>query len=229
VKPVIILVAQTVRLFIEWLVYSLWKCFLFFLRLFGLVFLFKKFFPDDNKLPTGFIWLIGLYSAIFGITSQIYENQLDRLENRASILITALLNEKTGRLATLQIPKIKEKAVLPVAPEFLDPFSVFNSLFSVTAKHKDTIDRLDEALALLNKDLEVRDLGGWDLREANLQGANLQEANLRGANLRGVDLRGADLQETNITLEQLKKAKVYSSTKLPEHIDKSQLTLRIEK
>ena len=208
-KPVIILVAQTVRLFIEWLVYSLWKCFLFFLRLFGLVFLFKKFFPDDNKLPTGFIWLIGLYSAIFGITSQIYENQLDRLENRASILITALLNEKTGRLATLQIPKIKEKAVLPVAPEFLDPFSVFNSLFGVTAKHKDTIDRLDEALALLNKDLEVRDLGGWDLREANL--------------------RGADLQETNITLEQLKKAKVYSSTKLPEHIDKSQLTLRIEK
>ncbi len=73
-------------------------------------------------------------------------------------------------------------------------------------------------------------LSGANLSEANLSEAILLEANLTGANLDEANLSGAILFEANlsgaqITVEQLQKAKVYKSTKLPDHIDRQSLDL----
>ena len=58
-----------------------------------------------------------------------------------------------------------------------------------------------------------------DLSNADLRGADFKDANLQGTILRGADLRGA----RNLTVEQLRKAIVDSTTKLPEGFSTSDL------
>ena len=180
----------------------------------GIAHLCRKFIVvtenGTKKHPSGPLWVIGIYAATFGIASQIYENHLDRLENRATILITALLNKETGRLATLQVEKIKEIEI-PVEPIFIDPPTIFNSLIGVTTFHKPTIDRLNEAEALLDKDLAEKDLSNSNFMGANLEGANLERANLEGANFFRANLKGARLERANLFRAKLEEANLYKS------------------
>ena len=91
---------------------------------------------------------------------------------------------------------------------------------------------------LIEADLSEADLSWAYLYKANLSGANLTGVNLREADFYKADLEGANLREANlieadpeeailigekITLEQLQKARVYTNTKLPYHIDPKSL------
>lgn len=76
------------------------------------------------------------------------------------------------------------------------------------ARSKMGAARLDHAI-LINADLSG----------ANAQGASFVGANFKGALLNGTDLRGADLTDArNLTVDQLRKAKIDSSTQLPEYL-----------
>ena len=58
-----------------------------------------------------------------------------------------------------------------------------------------------------------------DLSGANAQGASFVGADFKGAILNGTDLRGADLTDArNLTVSQLRKAKLDSRTRLPEYL-----------
>ena len=78
---------------------------------------------------------------------------------------------------------------------------------------------------LIEANLSAANLSGANLSEAILLEANLTGANLDEANLSGAILFEANLSEAEITVEQLQVAKVFTNTKLPDHIDPKSLDL----
>ena len=74
----------------------------------GMEFIFRKFYPSKypQPLPTGLIWLVGIYVAFYGVASQRYENRVDIIENRANSIFTQLATDvykkALGRIATVQ-------------------------------------------------------------------------------------------------------------------------------
>ena len=80
---------------------------------------------------------------------------------------------------------------------------------------------------LYKADLSWTKLSGADLTGADISEADLSGTILFGTNLREANLREANLRETMmITVEQLRVARVYKSTKLPDHIDRQSLDLQ---
>jgi uncharacterized protein YjbI with pentapeptide repeats len=165
----------------------------------GLEFICTKFNPPKNPqtLPTGFIWLIGIYLAFFGVASQRHDSRIDIIENRANSIFAQLAVPSVAKKALSRIPRVQNMSC-PYKPSLLNPLSVFISLFSdskyeeVRAQLKETIEDWKDSLDSVN--LSEAILRGADLREANLRGAKLQRADLRGANLQRASLLGADLQ-----------------------------------
>ena len=60
----------------------------------GIRAIYEKIWPPleknkDYRQPSTFLlWIFGIYIALYGISSQIYENSLGKLENRANAIIT---------------------------------------------------------------------------------------------------------------------------------------------
>jgi len=149
--------------------------------------------PEYRKPPTLFLWVIGLYSALYGIAATHYEAALDRVENRMGALASQLstTNEEAFKHLIGQIPRIQEMTT-PPDPKLLWPPSVVASLL--------TEDRNPEILAWTRETVEIwkdklagMDLSGIDLSGARLLGANLSRARLRDANLSGAGLWRANL------------------------------------
>lgn len=163
----------------------------------GLKFVFHKFIPrsDSDKLPTGPIWIIGIYFAAFGIASQKYENRVDIIENRANAVIVMLANKETRKRAFRNIPKIQNMEC-PIKPNFQNPILTIKSLFGVSRKHQETIKLLINVI----EDLK------YELSGAHLNYGIFDGANLGGANLEGASLAYASLKETNLSEANLKKA-----------------------
>ena len=80
--------------------------------------------------------------------------------------------------------------------------------------HGAFLRRVDVSLG----DLENANLADADLSEAKLRGVNFNNANLKGTILRGADLREA----RNLTWEQLSKAVIDDSTRLPDYLGDGQ-------
>ncbi len=78
----------------------------------GLRFIWQMIVPPDPSQPprrppaTFFLWFVGLYFALFGITSQRYENRLDRIEIRANT-IYAQLGTPIATKALERIPDVQ--------------------------------------------------------------------------------------------------------------------------
>ena len=172
-----------------------------------------------KKPPTFLLWAIGIYSVLFGIASQRYENRVDMIETRAAAILTQLPTE-AFKNAISRIPEV-QRLKCPYKPEFLSPLSVVRSLISNSrylegGDYKEMIDLLritvENWKTKLNKtDLSRANLQGAKLNEANLQGAklveaNFQKANLISANLQETDLSLANLQETDLSLANLQGA-----------------------
>jgi uncharacterized protein YjbI with pentapeptide repeats len=73
---------------------------------------------------------------------------------------------------------------------------------------------------LSNANLQGANLRGADFSNAILRGANLKDAILEGTILKGADLSGAQ----NVTIEQLRKAILDESTRLPDEISRERLS-----
>ena len=79
--------------------------------------------------------------------------------------------------------------------------------------------------------LRTLDFTGINFTSANLKRTDARKTifarvNFRNADLTGADLRGADLTGArNLTIEQLQSAVIDETTRLPDYIDRSKLTL----
>lgn len=154
----------------------------------GAKFIYRKFVPEDKKtFPTGFIWLIGIYIALFGVASNRYENRIDIIENRATSIYTQLptsvQKNALGRIPTVQ------NMWCPLKPEILKPWTVFGSLF-LDKKYDEMVNQLKETLEDWKDSLESVNLNFVNLQGANLFNANFKSANLLGANFKEANLDG---------------------------------------
>jgi len=148
----------------------------------GLKFIWRKFKPekDSEKLPTGFIWLVGIYLTSFGVSSQMYENRVDLIENRANSIFTQL-STKANKNAINRI-SATQNLWCPPKPNFWNYKTVFYFLvpmpreetslyydfyemqtkiwgYSVPTKHSkyiEIVDLLKETSRVIKKTLVVQ-------------------------------------------------------------------------
>ena len=160
----------------------------------GMEFIYRKFNPSNPQaLPTGVIWLFGIYIAFFGVASQRYENRLDRIENRVNALLPLLVTKETRRTALGRISSVQRMAC-PRQPKIFEPLNNWVSLFGKEQTHVETVDFLKGVIEGFKKDLEK-------------------------AYLWGAYLRGANLEATELTIEQLCNAKTLYQAKLEPKLE----------
>jgi len=134
----------------------------------GLEFIYTKFNPPKNPqtLPTGFIWLIGIYVAFFGVASQRHDNRIDIIENRANSIFAQLAVSSSEKRALSRIPRVQNMPC-PYKPNILNPLSVFLSLFR-DSKYEEVSAQLKETIEDWKDSLDSVNLSEAILREADL-------------------------------------------------------------
>jgi hypothetical protein len=99
----------------------------------GLEFILSKFIPleksDSSKpLPTGPIWLLGIYVAFWTLASERYEYKVDIIEARVNSIYAELGASDLRKYALGRIPEI-QRMTCPEKPDILSPLSIFRSIF----------------------------------------------------------------------------------------------------
>lgn len=152
--------------------------FIWIYRYFGGEFIVRKFYPPKNSggFPTGFIWLIGLHVALFGIAFQRYENRTLQIDNLVNGLTAQLATERR-RSALSRIPHIQWQ-LCPLRPEIFKPKSVYLSLFGDYRQYEEQVDYLKNIIVDHRDLLSSANLGRCDLRGTVFQGGNFENSNL---------------------------------------------------
>ncbi len=110
----------------------------------GIRYLWRKIRPlkekEDEQPPSVFfIWVIGIYFAMYGIASQRYENRRDTLENKVNIVIAQLDTPYAKKIMT-RIPLLQKKHC-PAKPEVVNPLSIIHSLFGKEESNYEITDK----------------------------------------------------------------------------------------
>ncbi|MCK4762753.1 MAG: pentapeptide repeat-containing protein [Candidatus Aminicenantes bacterium] len=174
----------------------------------GLRYIYSKIRPPleskkpERKPATFFLWALGIYTALFGIASQRYENRVDIIENRANTIFTQLAIPAMQKKALSRIARTQNMPC-PKKPYILKPGTVFASLvgnedrYDIIVEHlKETLEDWQEELVGVN--LRYARLQGVDLEWADLKGAWLIDADLKNAVLNYADMEGAYLYKANL-------------------------------
>lgn len=169
---------------------------------------------------TIFLWVVGIYIALYGIASTRYELSLDRLENRISAVVAQLstTNKQVFINLVSQIFAV-QKEKTPTKPYISNPFSVLTSLYieernkSISDWSKDIIEiwksNLDGIHAFMFSDLKKVNLDGAHLERAVLSGVDFEESELRGAHLEDADLSFSNLKRTDFRNACLERAMLF--------------------
>ena len=186
----------------------------FFWDFLGTHAVWDKIKPHNKVAPTFFLWIVGIYGAIYGVAQQRYENRLDSLKNRANAITAQLTSSNASSVISL-MPRI-ERTRIPYEPKIGRVFLTLKSLFGrgveseqIAQLFKDIIELHKESLKgsnLSGINLSGMFLFGIDLSGVNLSMADLSNCNLSSANLSNADLRGANLSYATIVGTDLTNA-----------------------
>ena len=149
--------------------------------------------PEDSKRrrpSTIMLWVLGVYSAFFGIASGRYESALDRIETRQAGIYAQIGSAR--REALERIPSA-QRMTRPQQPRFREPETVWRSMFGDPETDDENVGALRDLVLSFKTDLVGANLHSANLSNANLHDANLSDASLSGANLSGASLSGANL------------------------------------
>ncbi|MCP5007929.1 MAG: pentapeptide repeat-containing protein, partial [Planctomycetes bacterium] len=175
----------------------------------GARYIWRKIRPENEELSekegypkpcTFFLWAIGVYMVLYGLTSTKYELTLDHAESRMSTVVAQLStnNDEANRNLIAQIPEIQKIKTL-IKPEIFNPVSVVLSLFDEKANPD-----------IINSSKKIFE--GW---KTKLNKVNLCYANLTGTFLWDATLTNAYLGEANL----------YHVRNLPERTRKQALAM----
>jgi len=174
----------------------------------GLRFICEKIVPpksEKQKAPTFFIWLVGIYIALFGIASQRYENRVDVIENRTNAIFAQISNPNSRKPCISRIPRVQNMSC-PLKPELLHPASVLTSLFKDGHRYEPIVELLAELVEDWKLELDDTDLRYAHLEKTNLDNARMRRTILIGANLSYTSLNRADLEGAYLVQTKLKGA-----------------------
>lgn len=163
----------------------------------GAEFVWRKFKPNKSGvLPTGPLWILGIYVASFGIASQRYENRIDFIETKANLLAAQFRDDSLH--STLEkIPSI-QNLTCPTKPEILKPFTVIKS-FIIDDYYWDMRENLKTIIVDYKHGLNGVNLSFGDLSGINLNSCYLQHALLIGVDFSGADLRDVDFYKADLS------------------------------
>ena len=196
----------------------------------------------ERRPPSTFLlWAVGIYVALFGLTSNRYENAADRVQLSANAIVT-LLASTDARHGAFPLVRAAQLETTPPKPALWPPWSPLVSLVGDGENYGKGVALLKDAVVaaipasgesasrtiklvstdLSGRDVDLRgkDLSGAILTGANLSGAHLSDADLSGAiltgaNLSGTILTGANLSDANLTFANLSRANL-SDAALPD-------------
>jgi uncharacterized protein YjbI with pentapeptide repeats len=188
----------------------------------------RKFVPikrsgNEKQYPTGVIWIIGIWSAVYGITFQLYENSRQKIENRATIIISRHTYEILGKVQNMTQNK---------EPNWINPFrgffreknsDVIYDLKTFVAQEKLGLDGAQLNGAILDSlDFNGARMDSVKLFNSNISYSNFFRAEMRWSDLRftnvnnansvEADLRGTRLPWEKVSIEKLKGSKLASDT-----------------
>ena len=184
----------------------------------GIEFVYRKFIPKDKSvLPSGFIWLVGIYVAFFGLASNRYESRVDAIENRFGSIIT-LIGTDSKELAIEQLVSLHQVNI-PVPPNFICPLSSFKAMFGEGEPHIETINNTKGIISALKNDLDSINLANGNFTELDFSDVSFYKTDFSGACLKGTDFSGADLSQTiGLTQELLENSITSTETTFPYYL-----------
>jgi len=169
----------------------------------GLKYMWRKFVPVSKEtFPTGVIWLIGIYLALFLIGTQRYDNRIDIIENRANAVFTQI--STNTKMAIERIPEI-QRMHCPTKPTIFNPLSVLQSFYKNDV-YEEMILFLSKTIEDWKESLNGVNLSGVNLFMANLEDTNLAKTNFSKANLSKSNFSRSNLSETNLSEANLSEA-----------------------
>ncbi|MCK5122565.1 MAG: pentapeptide repeat-containing protein [Candidatus Pacebacteria bacterium] len=172
----------------------------------GIRFVWQKIRPPIDKATnkrqpaTFLLWIVSIYLVLFGITSQIYENRVDIIENRTGAILVQLfapVDTFQFKNALSRISTVKNMSC-PVKPNIFKPQSIFNSLFK-NGRHEETVALLEEATMNFKGNFNNVNLSGADFRNVYLENADFQDSNLEYADFQDANLKHADFRNANLS------------------------------
>jgi len=180
----------------------------FFWDISGLQFIWEKIFPPKNKIsrkPSTFLfWILGIYTAIYGIAYQKYDHLSDRLDQRSNSIFTQLSSPEYKNVLSL-IPELQGYHI-PCQPFYFHPKTVINSLLRSDCTYSGVESILRKTIVNFKKRLNKVNLSGLDISsewlndsdfsEANLSRANFSRCQLINSKFKGACLEGANFNET---------------------------------
>jgi hypothetical protein len=198
----------------------------------GLTHVLRKFLileDDGKKYPSGPIWVIGIYFAIYQVAVLNYQGSVAHLERTVEQISVGVLDDKNRDYWLGLLPGVQRTKTI-IKPKIWEPELTIQSFLGAHAENPFLIQTLIGVIESLgnNDKLKNANLEGANLQWANLKKANLKVAYLKETNLKGADLKGADLERTSILLKQLQSARVFKNTGLPGYIDRTKIKFEDE-
>jgi uncharacterized protein YjbI with pentapeptide repeats len=159
----------------------------------------KETEKTKRKPSTFLLWMIGIYVALFGITSQLYENKVDIIENRANAIFNQLgsSSESVNQNALGMISRAQNMEC-PQKPYVFKPGTVIGSLLYRPSRNKETVELLKDIVENWKENLDGVNLYKAQLKKASLARAKMIGGDFRKANLWRADLRWANLSKGNL-------------------------------
>lgn len=155
-----------------------------------------------QRIGKSVLWLGTFWIGAYGYFFQIYDSSKNRIENRASIVIS---QNMIGRAAATQISvQMKE-------PMWYFPFIAFWK-----ERNEDVVLQMRAFLEGKKKELSGKNLSGsildsGDFSEADLSQAKLEKATFIGADMHKADLSFTNLQTTNFEGANLEEVNFHKS------------------
>lgn len=163
--------------------------------------------------------IIEVLCSFIRLHASIHQPEMDKHENPAIIVQTALTIIGRRNIAFDKPPEKQNHVTIDLSESHLERANLSDANFQ-GANFVET--NLEEA-NMQGTNFQSANFILACLNKSNLGEANLQETSLMEASLKGAKLEYANLQNALIPTNILELACVYTSTILPDHIDKTQL------
>jgi hypothetical protein len=172
----------------------------------GLEFIFRKFYPVKNssELPTGLLWLFGIYITMFGIAFQRYESRTFKIDNLVNNVMSQIDTDRRSFVLS-RIPNLQWQPC-PLKPEIFNPKSVFISLFGDDSQYEEQVEYLKDILVDYRNSLKSLNLGYCDLRGVVFMGGNLEKSTLAYAKLHQAVFGNVSFKNTDFFNAKFKRA-----------------------
>jgi uncharacterized protein YjbI with pentapeptide repeats len=163
-----------------------------------------------QKIGKYVVWLGSFWVGAYGYFFQIYDSSKNRVENRATIVITQNL---IGRAAATQVSEQMKE------PMWYFPFTAFWK-----ERNEDVVLQIRAYLEGKKLELTGVNLSGASLDSSNLAQGNLNQTKLENTTFVGADLTGADLSYSDLLKTNFRGAKLESVNFHKSKVDWSALS-----